>query len=332
MDFIGEGMIPAPRLKNAELNTEKLSSVYLELILMMRILYQECHLIHADLSEYNLLYVNDKLYIIDVSQSIEHDHPQALDFLRRDIYNVNFYFKKNKVQTFSVKDVFDYVTDCNITKENEKQELEALIGKKKEIGNGKEDDDEIFKDIFIPRTLQEVEVRQAEKDIRAQKETNYSKLTGVKRFEKNEEESQEGLWQNYDDKGEKMLPKLAGEIKKDGHEEIKEEARSNVDSDDESNDDDSKDKESDNSSDDDDSSSDEEKADNTKVAEVEPETTGDPEQIKKPNEVLKDKEANKERKKKIKEEQREKRKVKIPKYEKKKMIKKNKEELQKKKK
>jgi len=41
-----------------------------------------------------------------------------------------FYFKKNKVQTFSVKDVFDYVTDCNITKENEKQELEALIGKK----------------------------------------------------------------------------------------------------------------------------------------------------------------------------------------------------------
>jgi len=61
---------------------------------MMRVLYQECRLIHADLSEYNLLYHNEKLYIIDVSQSIEHDHPQALDFLRRDIYNVNFLFQK----------------------------------------------------------------------------------------------------------------------------------------------------------------------------------------------------------------------------------------------
>jgi RIO kinase 1 len=54
----------------------------------MRILYQECHLVHADLSEYNLLYYEKILYMIDVSQSIEHDHPFALEFLKRDVVNV----------------------------------------------------------------------------------------------------------------------------------------------------------------------------------------------------------------------------------------------------
>ena len=33
-----------------------------------------------------------KLYFIDVSQSIEHDHPNSMLFLKRDIINVNNYF------------------------------------------------------------------------------------------------------------------------------------------------------------------------------------------------------------------------------------------------
>ena len=44
----------------------------------MREMYQECKLIHADLSEYNLLYYTDLIYVIDVSQSIEHDHPMVI--------------------------------------------------------------------------------------------------------------------------------------------------------------------------------------------------------------------------------------------------------------
>ena len=30
-----------------------------------------------------------KYYIIDVSQSVEHDHPHALEFLRKDCTNIN---------------------------------------------------------------------------------------------------------------------------------------------------------------------------------------------------------------------------------------------------
>ena len=38
--------------------TARLQSMYTEMVLLMRKLYQECRLVHGDLSEYNIL-VND---------------------------------------------------------------------------------------------------------------------------------------------------------------------------------------------------------------------------------------------------------------------------------
>jgi RIO kinase 1 len=82
----------------------------------MRILYQECKLIHADLSEYNLLYHEGKIYVIDVSQSVEHDHPHAIDFLRRDITNINDYFRKKRVNVFNDWHVFQFIVALGIKK------------------------------------------------------------------------------------------------------------------------------------------------------------------------------------------------------------------------
>lgn len=73
---------------------------------------------HADLSEYNMLYWQGKVYIIDVSQSVEHDHPHSLEFLRRDITNVNDFFKKKGVHIFPIKVVFKYIVSLTIGKEN----------------------------------------------------------------------------------------------------------------------------------------------------------------------------------------------------------------------
>jgi RIO kinase 1 len=56
---------------------------------MMRNLYHKCRLVHADLSEFNMLYYEGKVIVIDVSQAVEHDHPHALEFLRKDCNNVN---------------------------------------------------------------------------------------------------------------------------------------------------------------------------------------------------------------------------------------------------
>lgn len=45
-------------------------------------------MIHADLSEYNVLVSDDKIWLIDVGQAVELDHPQTFYFLKRDIENI----------------------------------------------------------------------------------------------------------------------------------------------------------------------------------------------------------------------------------------------------
>lgn len=53
MNFIGEDMIPAPKLKDITLNQEQWNDLYLDVLKDMRALYQDCRLIHGDYSEYN---------------------------------------------------------------------------------------------------------------------------------------------------------------------------------------------------------------------------------------------------------------------------------------
>ena len=96
MEFLGENGWPAPRLKDVELTKKSYDRVYKRLILILREMYQKCRLVHGDLSEYNLLYYKKDIWIIDVSQSVEHDHPHSLDFLRMDITNITEFFTKKK--------------------------------------------------------------------------------------------------------------------------------------------------------------------------------------------------------------------------------------------
>ena len=66
---------------------------------------------HADLSEYNLLYTRDELWLIDVSQSVEHDHPMSLEFLWWDIININDFFEKWAIDVLTTKHAFDFITE-----------------------------------------------------------------------------------------------------------------------------------------------------------------------------------------------------------------------------
>ena len=54
----------------------------------MKRMYGEANLVHADLSEYNLLWWEERLWVIDVSQAVEKQHPLAMVFLLRDCRNV----------------------------------------------------------------------------------------------------------------------------------------------------------------------------------------------------------------------------------------------------
>jgi RIO kinase 1 len=73
-------------------------------------LYHKCKLVHGDFSEYNLLYQKETIYVIDVSQSVEHDHPHALEFLRKDVLNVIEYFRKKLTgHIMTIRELFDFV-------------------------------------------------------------------------------------------------------------------------------------------------------------------------------------------------------------------------------
>lgn len=64
--------------------------------------------------------------IIDVSQSVDLDHPKALDFLREDARHVNDFFRRRGVATLTERELFDFATDAAINDENEEEVLAAL--------------------------------------------------------------------------------------------------------------------------------------------------------------------------------------------------------------
>nr|XP_055120692.1 serine/threonine-protein kinase RIO1 isoform X1 [Symphalangus syndactylus] len=170
MSFIGKDDMPAPLLKNVQLSESKARELYLQVIQYMRRMYQDARLVHADLSEFNMLYHGGGVYIIDVSQSVEHDHPHALEFLRKDCANVNDFFMKHSVAVMTVRELFEFVTDPSITHEN----MDAYLSKAMEIASQrtKEErssqdhvDEEVFKRAYIPRTLNEVKNYERDMDV-----------------------------------------------------------------------------------------------------------------------------------------------------------------------
>ncbi|KAM8822061.1 serine/threonine-protein kinase RIO3 [Synchiropus picturatus] len=115
MSFIGKDHVPAPKLKDAVLDQEQLKSAAFQVLHVMQQLYQECNLVHADLSEYNMLWHEGKVWLIDVSQSVEPTHPHGLEFLFRDCRNVSTFFQKRGVaEALSVYQLFNAVTGLNI--------------------------------------------------------------------------------------------------------------------------------------------------------------------------------------------------------------------------
>ncbi|KAK3117979.1 Serine/threonine-protein kinase rio1 [Teratosphaeriaceae sp. CCFEE 6253] len=173
MSFIGNSKgWPAPRLRDVEFTATDTTSedgvvsrwrdVYITLLTYMRRMYQVCRLVHADLSEYNLLYHDGQLYVIDVSQSVEHDHPRSLEFLRMDIKNSSDFFRRKGVDTLSERTVFGFVTTSGgaVEEDGMKKMVEKLYEVRaqqpEQDEEEKEVDDEVFRQQYIPQTLQQV--------------------------------------------------------------------------------------------------------------------------------------------------------------------------------
>ncbi|KAK1357941.1 hypothetical protein POM88_051197 [Heracleum sosnowskyi] len=68
------------------------------------------------------------LYIIDVSQSVDLDHPHALEFLQDDCIHVSDFFKKHGVPVMTIHELFDFIVDPSITDESVDSYLEKGLG------------------------------------------------------------------------------------------------------------------------------------------------------------------------------------------------------------
>ena len=95
MEYIGDETGPAPQLKDVVL--EDPDETYEQVLSFIIDGWQEAHLVHGDLSEYNILLHKNKPVLIDCGQALTADHFNAKEFLMRDISNVNRFFRSRDV-------------------------------------------------------------------------------------------------------------------------------------------------------------------------------------------------------------------------------------------
>ncbi|MGC8651919.1 MAG: serine protein kinase RIO [Candidatus Micrarchaeia archaeon] len=92
MEFIGnEAGMAAPMLK--DIRVDNPDAMFDKIMGYVKKLY-EFRLVHADLSEYNILVSNGEPCLIDFGQAVTIKHPKAEEFLERDIGNIVTYFNK----------------------------------------------------------------------------------------------------------------------------------------------------------------------------------------------------------------------------------------------
>lgn len=132
-------------------------------------------MVHADLSEYNLLWDKDhgKVWIIDVSQAVDSDNPMAGEFLRMDCKNVVGFFRRHMDSRtlLSARQLFEFVTMSGLsTAEELEGHLESLHSSP-ELGL---DDDSIFMEDTLPKPIKELNDDEVEVRLLSSAETQDS--------------------------------------------------------------------------------------------------------------------------------------------------------------
>ena len=103
MEYIGDENEPARELRNFRL--EDPEPIARKILDYMRLAYQKAKLVHSDMSEFNILMFNEEPVIIDVGQAVLLEHPNAQEWLERDVNNVARYFKKQGVRLDAAKEL-----------------------------------------------------------------------------------------------------------------------------------------------------------------------------------------------------------------------------------
>lgn len=99
MEFVGDDEGPAELLNAVRPERDEAESLYAAMLHNIELLLA-CHVIHGDLSPFNVLYNAGRLTIIDFPQSVDPRlNPNARQLLHRDVENVSRYFARRGVYT-----------------------------------------------------------------------------------------------------------------------------------------------------------------------------------------------------------------------------------------
>lgn len=113
MTMIGDTQ-PACRLRDADLPPAGWVAAYDECVGLLKDMYQKARLVHADFSEYNLIYHNGRVHVIDVGQSIDVYQDNSNSFLVMDVLNCNEFFKRKGVPTRDEIGLFEEITGLKV--------------------------------------------------------------------------------------------------------------------------------------------------------------------------------------------------------------------------
>ncbi len=95
LEYIGSWEMAAPQLSAARLSSPQIADAFEQLLVGLRAIVA-AGFAHGDLSAYNLLWWEERLWFIDFPQSIDiAANLQGVDFLHRDVANVCGWFERH---------------------------------------------------------------------------------------------------------------------------------------------------------------------------------------------------------------------------------------------
>ncbi len=110
MEFIGDDASGTPADMMKDVRLERPEAVLDQILDDVKRLYSY-ELVHGDLSEYNVLIKGGIPYMIDVGQAVLLEHPEAMNYLKRDVHNILAYFRKTYNIGRDEAEAFAKVTD-----------------------------------------------------------------------------------------------------------------------------------------------------------------------------------------------------------------------------
>ena len=92
-EFIGAPPERAPTLAESEVDEDDYDWTFKTISLLR----SKANLVHADLSEYNIFKWGGEKILFDMGSAVLLSHPQASEFLMRDITNMVRFFRKRGI-------------------------------------------------------------------------------------------------------------------------------------------------------------------------------------------------------------------------------------------